>query len=95
MAVFDQKSRYVVPPLEPYVVLDKLGREVKALPMVEPRIQNSAGQYVKKQGQRLDHLSNSFLDDPHGYWRLCDVNEVMLPDALSEIERIKIPTSTG
>ena len=91
MAVFDPKSRYVKPPLEPYSAVDRRGREVKALPMIDPPIETSVGRYVRKQGQRLDHLANSFLTDPHGFWRIAEVNEAVLPDSLAETEKIKIP----
>jgi hypothetical protein len=94
MAVFDAKSRYVKPPLEPYSATDRRGREVKALPMFEPPVETSVGQYVRKQGQRLDHLANSFLTDPHGFWRVAEVNRAVLPDSLAEVEKIKIPAIT-
>ena len=91
MAVFDRKSRYVKPALEPYSVVDRRGREVKALPMIEPPRERSIGEYVRKQGQRLDHLANSLLADPYGYWRIVELNGALVPDALEEVERIKIP----
>lgn len=94
MTVFDPNSRYANPPLEVYSVTDRRGREVKALPMVEPPRERSIGEYVKKQGQRLDHLASSFLADPYGYWRIAEVNGVLLPDALEEVERLKVPAST-
>ena len=85
MAVFDPKSRYVTPPLEVYSVVDRRGREVKALPMVEPPRERSVGEYVTKQGQRIDHLANYFLLDPHGY---CASRSQRAPraDALEEVE---------
>lgn len=91
MAVFDRKSRYVKPPLEVYSVKDRRGREVKALPMVEPPPEQSVGELVRKQGQRLDHIANSFLADPFGYWRIAEVNGALVPDALEEVERLKVP----
>ena len=94
MAVFDGKSRYVKPPLEVYSAVDRRGREVKALPMIEPPVERSIGEYVKKQGEHLDHLANSFLADPNGYWRIAEVNGRLLPDALEEAERLKIPALT-
>jgi hypothetical protein len=94
MAVFDRKSRYVKPLLEPYAVIDRRGREVKALPMIEPPVEVRVGQYVRKQGQRLDHLAASFLADPHGYWRIAEVSDAVLPDALAEAPRIAIPKIT-
>jgi hypothetical protein len=94
MAVFDRKSRYVKPALEVYSVIDRRGREVKALPMIEPPREQSIGEYVKKQGQRLDHLANSLVADPNGYWRIAEVNGVLVPDALEEVERLKLPGMT-
>jgi len=91
VAVFDRKSRYVKPALEPYTVLDRRGREVKALPMIEPPRERSIGEYVRKQGQRLDHLSAALLADPYGYWRIAELNGALLPDALEEVERVQIP----
>ena len=94
MAIFDPKSRYVKPPLESYSVIDRRGREVTALPMVEPPVEAKVGLYLRKQGQRLDHLAASFLADPHGYWRIAELNGAVLPDSLSEAPRIQIPTIT-
>jgi hypothetical protein len=91
MAVFDRKSRYVKPALEPYTVIDRRGREVKALPMIEPPRQTAIGEFVRKQGQRLDHLANSLVADPYGYWRIAEINNALLPDALEEVERVLIP----
>jgi hypothetical protein len=94
MAVFDRKSRYVKPALEPYPVVDRRGREVMALPMIEPPPEKPIGEFVKKQGQRLDHLANSLVADPNGYWRIAEVNGALVPDALEEVERVKIPALT-
>ena len=94
MAVFDPKSRYVAPPLEVYTATDRRGRAVTALPMIEPPGERSVGEYVKKQGQRIDHLAASLLADPFGYWRIAEVNGVLLPDALEEAERLRIPGMT-
>lgn len=94
MAVFDPKSRYVQPPVEPYEVTDRRGRRRMALPMPEPRAEPSVGQYLPKQGQRLDHLAAALLLDPYGYWRIAEANGALLPDALAEAERLRIPSVT-
>ena len=91
MAVFDSKSRYVLPPAAAYPVVDVRGRVVQALRMPAPPVETPLGEYVRKQGQRLDHLANSFLADPHGYWRIVELNGALLPDALAERERLLIP----
>jgi hypothetical protein len=35
-------------------------------------------------GERLDHLAATYLGDPEQYWRLCDANDAVRPDALLE-----------
>jgi hypothetical protein len=92
MAIFDNKSRYVRPALEPYPAVDVRGRPVMALPMREPVAEGVAGVHLTKQGQRLDHLAGAFLQDPNGYWRIAEANEAVLPEALTEAERLKIPS---
>lgn len=94
MAVFDPKSRYVDPSLAPYAVTDRRGRSVMALPMTEPPVETSVGQYLPKQGQRLDHLAAALLLDPYGYWRIAELNGALLPDALDEEDRLMIPSVT-
>jgi hypothetical protein len=91
MALFDSKSRYAKPRLVPYVARDARGRDVIALPVPEAPVQASVGEHVLKEGQRLDHLASAYLGDPHGYWRICELNDAMLPDALAERETVKIP----
>jgi hypothetical protein len=52
------------------------------------------GKHAKREGQTLDQLANTYLSDPHAYWRLAEVNDVMHPDALSEVDIIIIPSPT-
>lgn len=92
MAVFDPKSRYVIPPLEQYTVIDERGRLVQVLPMPEQSLEITVGDVVRKQGQRLDHLAAALLNDPHAFWRIVEVNGAFLPDALAELERLAIPS---
>ena len=35
-------------------------------------------------GERLDHLAATYLGDPEQYWRLCDANDAVRPDELTE-----------
>jgi hypothetical protein len=92
MAVFDRLSRYVKPRVEPYEVTDIRGRKVLALPMREPIAEVSVGQRVRREGERLDHIASAFLADPHAYWRLAEANGAILPDALTEVERLNVPS---
>lgn len=91
MAVFDRKSRYVKD-ASTYEVIDRRGRAVVALTVANSPEQTLLGEHLLKEGQRLDHLANFYLEDPNGFWRIAEINEVMLPDALAEADVIKIPT---
>ena len=87
--MFDKKSRYAK--LETYEVTDRRGRKVVVVPVPPSKDQTTLGLHIMKQGQRLDHLAQKYLDDPAGYWRICEMNDVMLPEALIEAQEIKIP----
>ena len=90
MAVFDPKSRYVKN-AETYQTTDRRGRLVVALTPAARPVLTELGEHLRKQGQRLDHLANFYIRDPNGYWRIAELNDAMLPDALAEVEIIKIP----
>ena len=51
--------------------------------------------YQVTEGDRLDNLAARFLGDPEQFWRICDANGAMRPDALTEepgrILRITLP----
>jgi len=94
MALFDRLSRYVKPPLTPYAVVDVRGRVVSALPVPDAPQEVSAGLHVRKQGESLDQLASAFLADAHAYWRIAELNGVILPDALTQLDVIKIPAPT-
>lgn len=91
MAVFDAKSRYAKN-ASLYEVRDRLGRKVISLTVADKPVQTLLGEHLKREGQRLDHLANFYLKDPNGFWRIAELNEAMLPDALAEVETLKIPT---
>ncbi len=91
MAVFDEKSRYVRN-ASTYEATDRRGRSVVALTVAEKPAQTELGEHLRKEGQRLDHLANFYLEDPNGFWRIAELNDVMLPDALAEVDIVKIPT---
>ena len=87
--MFDKKSRYR--DLAPYLVTDRRGRTVPVVPVPPPPQQTLLGYHARIQGQRLDHLASRYLDNPAGFWLLCEFNEVMLPESLSEAQEIAIP----
>jgi hypothetical protein len=87
--MFDKKSRYVKE--TPYTVKDHQGRLVAVIPVPDPPRQTLFGIHLRRQGQKLDHLAYRYLDDPAGFWRLCEFNDVMMSEMLSEADEIAIP----
>ncbi len=90
---FEKNSRYAR--VQPYLVRDHRGRQVAVVPVPPVPAQNLLGIHALHQGQRLDHLSAHYLDDVTGFWRIAELNEAMLPEALSEAPEIMIPVKQG
>ncbi len=91
--MFDPKSRYAR--LETYLVRDRRGREVAVVPVPGPPQQTLLGYHLLQQGQRLDHLAQKYLDDPAAFWRICELNGVMLAESLTEAKEMAIPRRAG
>lgn len=36
------------------------------------------------QGDRVDNLANQYVGDPEQFWRMCDANNVLRPEELTE-----------
>lgn len=49
------------------------------------------GVHVRRDGERLDHLAWLYLRNPTGFWQICDANDAMLPEALTDARCIDIP----
>ena len=88
--MFDKKSRYK--DAEIYQVKGPDGNSVNVVSVAKKPDETPLGIHKLKQGQRLDHLAFKYLNDPAGFWRICEINDAMLPEALSEAEEIIIPT---
>jgi hypothetical protein len=91
MAIFNGESRYVKH-ASLYEVTDRRGRRVAALTVADKPVQTLLGEHLRREGQRLDHLANFYLQDPNGFWRIAELNDAMLPDALAEVDTLQIPT---
>jgi hypothetical protein len=89
--MFDDKSRYLKVPT--YQVPDHLGRTVTVVGVPGAPMQTTLGIHLRRQGQRLDHLSAKYLQDPAGAWRICELSDVMHPQAIAEDLEIPIPGS--
>jgi hypothetical protein len=41
-------------------------------------------EHTLAQGERLDTIAARYLGDPALFWQICDANEVLRPDELTE-----------
>jgi len=52
-------------------------------------------EHAVTQGERLDLIAATYLEDPTQFWRVCDANMVMHPAELEQVGRtilIAVPT---
>lgn len=49
------------------------------------------------EGERLDNITAEYLGDPEQFWRLCDANNAMRPEELTETigRRLRITLPEG
>ncbi|MCX6317016.1 MAG: LysM domain-containing protein [Bacteroidetes bacterium] len=41
-------------------------------------------QHTVREGERLDNITAQYYGDPERFWQVCDANNVMEPDSLTE-----------
>ena len=87
--MFAPGSRYEKMPT--YQVTLSNGRVVTAVKLPLPTPGTLLGYHRRSVGQRLDHIASNYLKDPTTFWRLCDVNNAMSPDALGARDLVGIP----
>jgi hypothetical protein len=87
--MYAANSRYAKQPTDTRILTD--GRIVV---LVRPPLPGPAvvrGWHRRLEGQRLDLIAAHFLADPMAFWRLCDANNAMVPDALARRDLVGIP----
>ncbi len=54
-------------------------------------------EHVVTQGERLDNITFRYLGDPEQFWRICDANNAMRPEKLTETigRRLRITLPEG
>jgi hypothetical protein len=52
--------------------------------IIPPADEATLFEHTVVQGERLDNLTARYLGDPLQYWRVCDANNVLRPDELTE-----------
>jgi hypothetical protein len=87
--MFFPGSRYAS--LTPYSVTLANGATVVATRLPTPGVVAVLGYYRRKSGDRLDHVSARFLADATAFWRVCDANGAVSPDALAASDLIGVP----
>lgn len=75
------------------VVTGSDGSQVAAVVPPLPTTPPVIGYHVRHDGERLDLLAARYLADPTGFWRLCDANNAMVPDALGARGVIGVPAA--
>jgi hypothetical protein len=74
-----------------YTVTRADGRLVSAVRIPLPRTDLLIGYHRRLLGQRLDLIAARYLSDATTFWRLCDANDAVVPDALAARDQVGIP----
>lgn len=89
-------SRYAT--VETAVVVRSDGTEVRYLRrrfVPDPSRFETLFEHRVAEGERLDGITATYLDDPEQFWRLCDANRAVRPaeltDEIGESIRITLP----
>jgi hypothetical protein len=67
------------------------GTVVTALVLPGPRSPLPIGYHPRAVGDRLDLIAAKYLNDPTGFWRLCDANDSLVAGALERRALIGVP----
>ena len=74
-----------------YTVITRTGVTVTATRLPLPRTGPVLGFHRRVEGQRLDLIASHYLSDPTAFWRLCDADGAMVPNALAARDLVAIP----
>ena len=83
--MFPATSRYYG--IETTVLNTAEGKEIaylrrRFLPLTEDTL--AIAEHIVLQNERLDNITARYLVDPEQFWRLCDANNAMHPESLTE-----------
>ncbi|MBX3057997.1 MAG: LysM peptidoglycan-binding domain-containing protein [Anaerolineae bacterium] len=95
---FSPTSRYYY--LETAIIETSDGRELR---YIRRRFLPPPGRFALLQehtvteGERLDNITARYLGDPEQFWRICDANNAMRPEELTETigRRLRITLPEG
>lgn len=80
---YDGAPRYIVPGPD--------GSEVTVAGSPRREPSPVRGTHLRRDGERLDHLAGFYLGDPTAFWRLCDANDAVVPEALTDARSVDVP----
>ena len=78
-----------------YLVTRADGTQVAVTRLPLPLPAKLLGFHRRHEGQRLDLIAAHYLADATTFWRLCDADNHMAPDALAAHDLIGIPAKEG
>jgi hypothetical protein len=87
--MFFPGSRYVA--MATYQVTCPDGTIVQAVKTPLPGPALVLGYHRRLAGQRLDLIAAHYLADATAFWRLCDANNTVTPDALGAADLVGVP----
>jgi hypothetical protein len=89
--MFSANSRYAN--LGTYAVTLPGGATAVATVLPLPASRPPIGYYRRMGSDRLDLLAYQYLTDATAFWKICESNDAMVPDALAARSLIGIPAS--
>ena len=87
--MFFPGSRYAASPQ--YTLTLGNGAVVSVVKAPTPGSPTVLGYYRRQTGDRLDQIAARFLGDATQFWRLCDANGAVVPDALAARPLVGVP----
>jgi hypothetical protein len=87
--MFEPTSRYQEVETVKMTVRDSRGEprvvSYKRRRFLPPRVaMTTLAEHTVVQGDRLDNLAARYVGDPGQFWRICDTNDVLRPEELTE-----------
>jgi hypothetical protein len=87
--MFFPGSRYAAQPQYAFTRPD--GTIVQLVKLPAPGLAAVLGYHRRTGAERLDHVAVRYLADATQFWRLCDANGAVAPDALAARDLIGVP----
>ena len=90
--MFFPGSRYIN--MATYQITTRSGVAISVTRLPPPLPNPVVGFFPRQNSQRLDAIAAHFLSDPTTFWKLCDGNGNICPDALASHKLVGIPSKS-